>query len=1651
MRALMNNKAEPAGPELEALLATLEGLAAKRVDAGERALFRDFLRHYYEHASLDTLQLRAPEELVDVAAAHFHLVQKRKAGDVLIEVRPPVDPQAAGSKGFAVVRTALEDMPFLYDSVVMAVRDAGTQIDWTVHPVLRARRDGKGALTAVANAAGDGGELESLIHVDCEALGRPEDYAALEARLREVLAELRRCVRDFAAMRGKMQDLAAALDQLPAGADPEEFREGQAFLRWLEEGRYTFLGYGESRVAPAGKGEVQFVDVREAALGLLRPGGRFEETHEYIAPREELSKYATSKRLVVVSKGNVRSPLHHPEFFDVISVKRFDAAGNVTGVSRFVGLFATEVYTARVREIPLLRRKAEYVLKRARLPEQSHSAKNLREILHSLPREELFQTSENELYQICMGIRALRDRHALRVFMRRDRYGRHYAFMVYLPRDRYSRELRDRLAHELGETFKATGGVDRNVEFLRGSLARIHYIVRTDPGTTVDVTAQQIEQRMLAATRSWREQLREVFRPHPVIDGAVIAARFGDAFPVSYTASTTAEEAAGDIEHLIRLSADEPLLPRLTPPGRDGVATLKLYSYARPIPLSDVLPTLENFGLRVIWQDPTEVRPKDGEALWVQAFAVQLVGVEGVGEAQRLAFEAALLQTWRGEVENDGLNRLVLRAGLDARQVVCLRTLCKYLIQTGLPYSQSYIEQLMGEYSAIARLLVRLFETRFDPALDDKKRKLDELKLAQELDALLDKVATLDADRVLRTALGVVRAALRTNYFQTVDGVVGLAVGGPSGPTVGAKAPPTGNPAAVPTYKHYVSIKLDPKRVPELPAPLPMFEIFVYAPEVEGIHLRGGKVARGGLRWSDRKQDFRTEVLGLMKAQQVKNAIIVPVGAKGGFVVKRGDPGKRDEWLKAGVECYKTFVRGLLDITDNRVGDAIVPPPNVVRYDEDDPYLVVAADKGTATFSDIANGLSAEYRFWLGDAFASGGSAGYDHKKMGITAKGAWESVKRHFREMPADTGAASGARGPGRDIQSEPFTVVGIGDMSGDVFGNGMLLSRQIRLLAAFDHRHIFLDPNPDPVPSFAERERMFALPRSSWDDYDRNAISKGGGVFPRSAKSIKLSDEAKKALDIRKATLTPNELMQAILKAPVDLLWNGGIGTYVKSQHQGHVDVGDRANDAIRVNGRELRCKVVGEGGNLGMTQLGRIEYALTGGRCNTDSIDNSGGVHSSDREVNIKIPLNGLMQDGKLPREKRDPLLAKMTDDLARAVLYDNYVQSLAISLLERDAAARLGEHGGLIRVLERDGLLARAVEYLPDEEAMNERRTRGKGLTRPELAILVSYSKISLFDAMLQSDVPDDPFFERDLLAYFPPELVKKHRDALVNHRLRREIVATVLSNAVVNRMGIAFAHRFAEDHGAPRADVIKAYAMAHELFDADRYWVAIQALDNQIPAALQFRLFGRAIGLVKHATTWLLNAKHTQRPIDDAMRRLKQPIADIEALLPDLLPATYRADWDKAVAGMEKDGTPPKLARQLANTMVIGSAPDIAELAAETKVSLEEAAGVYFGIGDRLRMLWLLSSIIGLQVQGSWQALARSNLRDDAYRLHRLLAGRILQQPGKNAEERIEGWVKAHEPRVRFGIQRLQELHGTTPLDFLVLAVGVRELRKLSQL
>jgi glutamate dehydrogenase len=1612
--------------ETEALLLRLEAASAAQAGIEEPPVFRGFLRRYYEMASLDTLKQRDPAQLLATALEHYRFARRRSQGETLVQVVPPAEGGAAGEPALAIVRSCMDDQPFLVDTVMLAIRNAGASVDWSVHPVMRALRDASGVLQGAADIGQ--GPSESLIHLEFEPLADPVGYASLEEQLRAALADLQRVAGDYGETLRRLRLLVGDLKQVPPWGNPDEFSEAAEFLTYLDHHHFTFLGYMESRAQADAQGRIRLVSEPETGLGLLRPGSQWA-SEDLIAPQAELDKYAISPRVVVVTKANLRSPVHRGDLMDVVAVKRFDPSGVLVGTVRFVGLFSADVYIDRPRQIPLIRRKAEYVVKRSRLSESSHSGKNLRDIIHGLPRDELFQSGEEELYRLCMGIRALRDRHHLRLFMRRDRYGRFFSCLVYLPRERYSREMRDKIAAVLGDIFGSLS-VDHTTEFLRGGLTRVHYIVRTPPGTTTPTTAEEIESRLIVATRSWRDQLRELLLKGTAGErGAELAARDADAFPLGYTETAMPAEAAADVACLVRLSPSAPLLPRLgvaeEPAHAARPTTLKLYALHNPVALSDVLPALENFGLKVIRQEPAQITPQGtgGEelTLWVQEFEILHPGSELPAALQQRYFEDAFVQVWRGEVENDGLNRLVLGAGLDARQVTLLRAVCKYLIQTGIPYSQAYIETLLGANGSIARLLVGLFERKFAPGeIQDHARRDEELRIGQELDHALDQVASLDGDRVLRAFLSVIRAMLRTNYYQPNEG---------------------GHP------KHYLSFKIDPAKVPELPLPRPKFEIWVYAPEVEGVHLRGGKVARGGLRWSDRPADFRTEILGLMKAQMVKNTVIVPVGAKGGFVVKKPvDAANRDAWMKQGIACYRIFLRGLLDITDNRIGDALVPPAQVIRYDDDDPYLVVAADKGTATFSDIANGVAGDYGFWLGDAFASGGSAGYDHKKMGITARGAWESVKRHFRELPA-----AGGSGSGRDIQNEAFTAAGIGDMSGDVFGNGMLLSRTMKLVAAFDHRHIFLDPNPDPQASFAERERLFALPRSSWADYNASLISAGGGVFPRSAKLIKLSTEAREVLGIAAEGLAPNELMKAILKAPVDLLWNGGIGTYVKAATQSHLDVGDRANDPIRVNGRELRCKVVGEGGNLGFTQSGRIEYALGGGKINTDAIDNAGGVHTSDREVNIKIPLNELMRTGKLTREQRDPLLASVTADIARFVLRDNYVQSAAISVVELGAPGRLDDHSELIHLLEREGLLVRALEFLPDEEGIKDRRTAGLGLTRPEIAVLVAYAKISLFNAVLESQVPDDPFFVRDLLANFPQALIERYRDAFAGHRLKREIIATVLCNALVNRMGPGFAHLWAEDHGLFPAEVLKAYATAHEVYRGDDYWLMIESLDNHVQAAVQYRLLGYAIGLLKHATGWFTESEYRNRPVQAAVDRFAGPVAELAGLLPGVLPTSYREDWEATVAELDRLGVPKPWVSTLANTRAMGGALDIAELAEEAQLPLAEAATAYFLCGEGFNLLWLYAAINDLPTVGKWQALARVNLRDDIYRLHRQLAGRMLQESGGDAYERVDSWTRRNERHVKFACDRLAELQATGNKDFSTLAVAVREIRKLRRL
>ncbi len=1452
-------------------------------------------------------------------------------------------------------------------------------------------------------------------------------------------------------MREKAQALADDLGTrtLPVGNAARE--EAQEFLRWAADNHFTFFGYREYKVEKQGKEEV-LVAQNGTGLGLMRGKDTSVARPVKGLAAQGLHSSGSLADALILTKTNARSRIHRGGYMDYIGVLEFDAKGKIIGEQRFLGLFTSSAYNRRPWEIPLVRLRYENVMKRSGLSLSSHSGKALRHILESLPREELFQSSEDELFRTAMGVLGLQERVRSRLFLRRDKFSRFISALVFLPRERFNTDVRLRIESMLRDELQGEH-VDSSVVLGDSPLAQVHLIVRAKAGQTLELDIDSLEKRLAHVLRNWQDDLREALvASRGESEGLRIASRIGKALPAGYIEDSSAEIAAADVVQLDALTGPDDLRLELQPVHRDGADGLrmKLYRQLKDIPLSDVLPMMENMGLRVIAERPYRLMVDDAP-VYVQDFEVEsTVGVIDAAAASA-AFADAFASVWHGQAENDGFNRLVLATGLSWRQVSMLRGYCKYLLQIGVPFSQSYVEGTVNRYPLLARLIVELFEARFEPAPATDKATLD-AQLAQfkalaggdaatvkllegvvkarggnrdarmalvhdTLVKLLDGVSSLDEDRILRSFIGVIEATLRTSYYMPrKDGV--RADGGPA---------------------DYISFKLDAAKVPDLPKPRPYREIWVCGPRVEGTHLRFGPVARGGLRWSDRREDFRTEVLGLVKAQMVKNTVIVPVGSKGGFFAKQlPDPSvDRDAWFTEGVACYKRFINGLLDITDNIVNNKIVPPQGVVRHDMDDPYLVVAADKGTATFSDTANGIARAHGFWLDDAFASGGSVGYDHKGMGITARGAWESVKRHFRAL-------------GRDCQKQDFTVVGIGDMSGDVFGNGMLLSKHIRLVAAFDHRHIFIDPNPDSAISYKERARLFKLPRSSWEDYDRTLIAKGGGVWPRSAKSIPLSAEAKAALgiDTDAAAMSPSELMNAILKAPVDLLWNGGIGTYVKCSRENNADVGDRANNALRVDGNQLRCKVVGEGGNLGCTQLGRIEAGLQGVLLNTDFIDNSAGVDTSDHEVNIKILLNAEVQKGKLKLAERNKLLASMTNEVAQLVLNDNYRQNQALSLMERMTLTRLGSKMHFISTLESQGLLDRQIEFLPTDAEMSERKLRGMGLTRPELSVLLSYSKLVAYPQLLASDIPEDPYLSKELARYFPEPLQDKYAKGMEKHRLKREIIATAVTNSTINRMGATFLMRMQEDSGRGIGEIARAYTITRETLDARDLWTQIDALDGKIAESAQIDALQVIWELQRGFTRWLLSRPGAVPAITTAVERYHDGFRDIRAG-DNILPESQRPQYEASRKDWRAKGVPAALADQLAALPYLEACPNIIELARERKLRAVEVAKVYFRLADALREPWLRAQIESLQVDGRWHAVARGVLRDELASQMRSLTSQVLAMPGKDADAKVNAWLERDDASLRFTLAMLTELAAQKALDYPTSSVAVQRLAQLA--
>ncbi len=1619
---------------------------------GKDPAAREFAATLFERLSPGELAMQSPAHWAALAKDALAFVSTRKPGRASIRVFSP----DAKKNGWDMPRSVLlivnDDMPFLVDSVSNALVEKGIGVHALIHPVMAISRDKSGRMTALGQ-----GEDESVMHIEIDRLDSA-DAKALEKMVAGVLEDVRASVADWPKMREKMVAAAEGLLKHPGPVPVAALEEAREFLRWAADNHFTFLGYREYRVEKRGR-EDMLVAVDGSGLGLLR-----DEDASKPRPLKSMDAHQVQQAGVfdplILSKTNARSHVHRRGYMDYIGVVTYDDKGRPLSEKRFIGLFTSSAYNRRPWEIPVVRARFDRVMNESGLPASGHSAKALRHILETLPRDELFQSSDAELLDLGSGVLGLQERVDSKLFIRRDRYGRFYSVLVFVPRERFNTDMRLRIEQMLKDALSADH-IESHVLMGDSPLAQLHMIVRPrSESADVDFDLDALGKALAEIVRNWHDNLNDLLiTRHGETEGLLLAKRFGRALSSAYIEQASPEAAADDVAQLAALTDDNSIgISMRTDPSASHCADcieVKLFRRGDSLPLSEVLPMLENMGLQVVTEYPYSIEA-DGQTYSIQDLEVRppegaLPSAEGIAY-----FVEAFTRVWGGDLENDGFNRLVLAAGLRWKQVQMLRSYCKYLMQVGVPFSQSYVEATFARYPLLARLMVEYFEARFDPATGKETKAQIEAgakafaaqlgvlagdeaaaqaikpviaarsasreaqgdAVRTALLSLLDRVKSLDEDRILRSFMGVIDATLRTNYY----------IDYPGGKRM------DGGPA------DYLSFKLDCADVPDLPKPKPYREIWVCGPRVEGIHLRFGPVARGGLRWSDRREDFRTEVLGLVKAQMVKNTVIVPVGSKGGFYAKQlPDPSvDRDAWFNEGVACYKRFINGLLDITDNLSNSGkVLPPAGVVRHDGDDPYLVVAADKGTATFSDIANGIAQAHGFWLDDAFASGGSVGYDHKGMGITARGAWESVKRHFRAL-------------GRDCQKEDFTCVGIGDMSGDVFGNGMLLSKHTRLVAAFDHRHIFIDPNPDAAASFKERQRMFKLARSSWMDYDAKLISKGGGVFSRAEKSIKLSREAKAALGIEPGVeaMSPTELMSAILKSPVDLLFNGGIGTYVKSSHQSNADVGDRANNALRVNGNELRCRIVGEGGNLGLTQLGRVEASHYGVLLNTDFIDNSAGVDTSDHEVNIKILLNGEVQKGKLTLPARNKLLASMTDEVASLVLNDNYRQNQTLSLMERMTQTRLGSKMHFISSLEALGLLDRQIEDLPSDAEVAERKAKGLSLTRPELSVLLSYSKLVAYPELLKSDVPEDPYLSKELVRYFPEPLQKKYAKAMEHHRLKREIIATAVTNSTINRMGATFLMRMQEDSGRSIGDIAKAFTITRETLDARELWAQIDALDGKVAESAQIDALQVIWEVQRSFTRWLLSRPGAIPAIQQAVDRYHDGFRDIragEGILPDSQRPAYegsRKEW-------RAKGVPPALADQLAALPYLEPSPNIIELARERKQRPVEVAKVYFRIADALREPWLREQIEGLKVDGRWHAVARGVLRDELATQMRKLTEQALAMPGKDAEAKVSAWLGRDDSTLRFTLAMLNELATQKTLDYPTVSVAVQRLAQLA--
>jgi len=1599
----------------QTLLDTVRQTTPRTLSADNRDAFNAFIAYYYGSSQIKDLEWMNPEDLNGMALSHWQLLIGHDVNQTKIRLLNP----SLTSEGWLSPNTILEivttDQPQLVASIRSSLLAKGHTVKLIIHPILNVVRDENGLCTGIEmNAEKSPPTILSAVDSNSTTVNsKPAQkvsviHVQIEYVSDEQLDEAKACVESTLDVLDIVRQHTPEMRQrLIALSEQCTDTEQAAFFSWLSDKQFCCLGIADL-VTDA---DAKDLPKPRDPLGLLAPFNDKLQWHAAnLIPEDALESLLQFDQDVAICKADRRSPIIRSDYADLILLLHRKKTGELSHISCVVGLFVTTLQAETPDSIPLLREHISTIIDNSNTAPESHDGRALTAVLRGFPRDMLLQTTNDNLLKMAERIVSLHERAQIRLFHSIDPMGRFCNCLVYIPRDTYSRELRLDIESILTSLIDGKSTQFHTEFSSESALARLHFVVQKNPPLKREIDWTSVEKRIQNAAITWDNRLLESLRKEHAEPTALrMYNTYSGAFPAAYIEDYSARVAVSDIAFMQdNVTEGAPAMSFYRHIVADtGTINFKLFSHTNPVTLSGVMPIIENMGLRVDAEHPFEIRRRNDAPIWIHEFTVEQLGTSKLDSKQSAEnIQQAFSRIWSGDVENDGFNRLILEAGLSWRQVVVLRSYCKYLLQIGVPFSQTYMIDSLVANHEIAGDIVALFEQRFNPEADRKATTQTE----QRIVAALDDVASLDEDRILRAYLNLIQATLRTNVYQVNE---------------------RGN------HARYLSYKFDSASVNDLPLPRPMAEIFVYSPDFEGIHLRGGRVARGGLRWSDRREDFRTEVLGLMKAQMVKNAVIVPVGSKGGFYVKRSLSSEREEMMAQVVTCYQNFLRGLLDITDNIVGDDIVAPQSVVRYDDDDPYLVVAADKGTATFSDFANAVSAEYGFWLGDAFASGGSVGYDHKKMGITARGAWESVKRHFREL-------------GHDTQTQPFTVAGIGDMAGDVFGNGMLLSDQIQLVVAFNHLHIFIDPTPDAATSYIERKRLFELPRSSWTDYDASLISKGGAVYSRNDKKITLSAEAQKALGAEKTTYTPTELISVILRAPVDLLWNGGIGTYMKASSETHADAADRANDSLRVNASELRARVFGEGGNLGCTQLGRIEFARSGGMIYTDAIDNSAGVDCSDHEVNIKILVNSVVANDDMTLKQRDSLLAEMTEEVGLLVLRDNYLQTQCINQCMETGGIALEEAQRFMQHLESIDRLHRSIEFLPDNEEIADRLAADEGLSRPEIAVLVSYSKMVMYDDLLASDFANESALQKELLEYFPVTLAERYSDRISSHRLRAEIIATVITNELVNRLGPTFAFRMHHELGATATDVASAFVAVRTIFHLPELWNSIEILDNKATAAMQNQMQILVRGLVERSTHWMLRSRRTSQTIDEVVAQFQPGIAELIASMPDCLADSNRETLEQRIQYFIDAQVPEATATAVSQVVPLSSSLDIIEIADSVNSPVSASAKVYFEVGNHLELHWLREQIGELQARSHWHTLSKSELRGDLHYQQRHLTAEVISSADKELSpaEMVKRWSEANKAAVNKYSDLMVEMKGSTVVDFAMLSLAVNEVHKL---